>query len=71
MKKLLFILPFILLSCSNDEDSGCICKKAKFTTAENPTGHFYITNLPIDCTTRQPFPKDIQPHYFYMGCESN
>lgn len=68
MKKLFLLLLIPFLGCEKEE-SECVCKKAKMVLQEKPQTPFYITNLPIDCTTGQPDYSKLPNNYWFINCE--
>lgn len=51
MRKILLIIPFLFLACSDDEDPGCKCR-GEFTRINNTENSFFADG--VDCETGQP-----------------
>ena len=71
MKKLLLLFAIFVLfvSCENDNDNECVCKRAKMTLFSPTAGYFYMNNLPIDCETGQPNYSELPENYIFVNCE--
>lgn len=65
MRKLLLIIPFILLSCDKDDDE-CTCTLE--VTADG-TSSYYVQDVPTDCDGNiLERPDAVPSNHFILGC---